>query len=172
MTNWYEVQGKSTQADFWSAPMWEGKPRFGPILLPDGRQVVRVLAAEGTSAIPFPIWFQQHPDGGKRLGDILWSAGLSIKIVSQRFVDRLRELDVHSFQTYDIELWDRRKKHRIEGYVGFIEDQTGEGEIKINPVAGGKVTLSMICTERVLHGLLEAGIDQFDREAFSNFGSK
>ncbi|UBH05375.1 hypothetical protein K8P10_000886 [Leucobacter sp. Psy1] len=154
------IRGKWAQRDLWAAMEWEGQGTTDGDVLPDGTDPSGVVATYGPEAVPFPIWYRQSQySRNQRQGDILWACGLANKLVSRRFADRVFELGVTGCRTYEVELYDRRMRP-IEGYVGFVEDPSGEGELAME--ARDWPTTSMVCSRRVLDGLLEVGIDQFE----------
>lgn len=155
MPDWLGLCGRSGERNLWAGMNWNGPETVG-----DGFDPAMVVAAEGPEAVPFPIWFERVPEcRDERRGDILWPAGRGPKLVSRRFADRVLELGVTGCRTYEVELLDARRRP-IEGYVGFIEDPTGQGEIVMEH--GDLPGFYMLCTPRIVEGLKEAGITDFE----------
>ncbi len=87
-------------------------------------QLDGLIARGRAGEIPFPIRFRRH--GGGQLGDLLWSGGLEPVLVSDRFVDVLRDEGLAGWRLYPIELVDARG-HRVEGYHGLVVDDAASG---------------------------------------------
>lgn len=154
------IWGKWAQRDLWAVLEWEGVDSVEGRVLADGTYPDDLAAKYGADSLPFRTWFRQTPEcRNQRHADILWAGGLATKLVSRRFADRVSELGVTGCRTYEVELYDRRMRP-IEGYVGFLEDRTGKDELTMR--APDWPTFTMVCSRRVLDGLLEVGIDQFE----------
>lgn len=152
------LSGRIATRDVWVTPEWEGRSRFGPWLLPDGRDVVALVAGGDIDDVPFPVWFRPS-NSGRRLGDLLWAGGLSTKLASQRFVDVLVRIGATGYRTYEITFVDRTRRP-IEGYVGIASTGT-DPDLDVSHV-GGSQNSGLQVTRRVLDALLAAGVDGFD----------
>lgn len=159
-TGWFAVQGRYATRDLWVAPEWEGKPKLGPYLLPDGREIPALIVDGLYDELGFPFWFRQvEGSRGQRRGDLLWAGGGESKVVSRRFVDALHDLGVtDDLRLTPVEIRDRRKRPIEADYVALVEP-IGQGEIR-----AGLTTMRnsvLIVSARVLDGLRERGVTDF-----------
>lgn len=153
----------------WAVPTWNG-PRAEPWMLPDppapfeladGRlisaaQEVLQLVEEGRlDEIPFPVWFERQ--SGTRFGDLLWSGGLSILLVSDRFVEVLRAVGADGWRTYPVNFRQRRGQP-VEGFVGLLLDR---GAGSVGPANPLHTDWSIRVSAQVLAALRAAGVTAF-----------
>lgn len=143
--------------DMWVSPEWEGRPHFGPHLLPDGRDIVGLIADGDLDELPFPVSFRPF-NSGKRLGDMLWAGGLATKLVSRRFVKVLEQIGATGYRTYEVTFTDRTR-NPIDGYIG-IASTGSDPELDITHFAGFQNT-GLFVKRHVLDALLAAGVDRF-----------
>lgn len=166
MSEWAEISGDTSTRSLWVSPYWEGKPKLGPFTLEDGRDIIDLIETGKGEELGFPFWFRRTEGSrDKRLGDILWTGGLAIKVVSKRFLDALTDLGVaDGLQTYPATLVDRRGR-AIEGaYYGAVEHLGHEGEIN----AGHDTSrgFSFTVSTRVLEGLRARDVTGFKVNQF------
>jgi len=129
--------------------------------------------------IQFPIVF--HQEEGKRMRDVLDMRSVGFFVISDRMKDVLEENGFTGWNTYPIQLYDK-KKNLISGYSGFTV--TGKGgrvyyplNEAWNPVLGWNPaswegsdffhfenTRHIIITERVMKVLKKHKIDAIDME--------
>jgi hypothetical protein len=141
----------------WAVPEWEGKPAFGPYLLPDGRDITALIADGDIDDLPFPVWFRRSR--GTRHGDLLWAGGLSTKLASRRFVEVLDRIGATGYRTFEITVIDR-KRTSIDGYIG-IASTGSDPELDITHYNGCQNT-GLHVKRHVLDALITAGVDAFD----------
>ncbi|MDF9716315.1 hypothetical protein INN71_15135 [Nocardioides sp. ChNu-153] len=160
---WFSLRGKSAIRDLWVAPEWEGQPKLGPWLLPDGREIPRLIEDGQADELGFPFWFRQvEGSRGRRRGDLLWGGGSRTKVVSRRFVDALGELGVlDDLMTYPAAILDRRRRVIEADYLGLVEP-IGRGEVRAGLTTQRNSMLTV--SARVLEGLRERGVTEFEAE--------
>lgn len=161
---WSLLRAQSETADMWVAPQWDGKPELGPWMTEDGRRVVDVIADGHGESLAFRVWFEQSPESkGTRRGDVLWTGGLPVGIVSDRFVQELDRLDVSGWSTYTVTIVDH-DGHEVEGYHGFVADVTGRSELVSWAWKVGRQMPVYLATDRVADALMAAGVTGLERE--------
>lgn len=162
MTGWRRVQGLSSERDLWVVPEGDSRPEMGYWTTEDGRDVMEVVGAGQADTLAFPVWFEQSPDGGDRRGDMVWTQGAPMTIVSEAFVEGLRTLGVEGWDTYPVDIRGRDGE-AIPGYVGFVPDATGTSEVVVGSWPNTKPFWSLTVTENVCLSLKEMGL-LFDHE--------
>ena len=113
---WYDLEAKSSAQELWAVPKWQGQGDLGPWLLPDGRQILDLIATGDVAELPFPIWFEPY-QSYRHAGDLIWTTA-EIKLASVRFVDVLRSIGATGFQTYAATV-KSKKGEPISGFVGL-----------------------------------------------------
>lgn len=163
-SGWSELSAPSETSDLWVGPEWEGKPELGPWMTGDGQRVVDVIANGHIDTLPYRVWFEQSPDSrGARHGDLLWVGGLPIGIVSDRFIEVLKDLGVTGWSTYMVEIRDAAGDE-ITGYMGFVADVTGDSEVVSWAWKKKRQMPLYLTTDRVADALLAAGVDRLERK--------
>ena len=122
--DWYELEAKSSAKDMWAVVKWEGQGDVGPWLLPDGREILDLVATGDVDELGFPIWFEPY-QSYRNAGDLIWTTAW-IKLASQRFVDVLTSIKATGFQTYDANLRTNTGEP-IPGFVGLGVNSSSEG---------------------------------------------
>lgn len=130
---------------------------------PDGTPLDEVIGNGEPDSLPFAVRLRQQSSTGVRRGDLLWTLGLGIGVVSDRFVDALTDLGVDGWSTYPIAVEDRQGRP-IEGYQGLVADTTGASELVSGAWWEHVQSFSYFVTERVAGVLLRAAVDGFDLE--------
>ncbi|WP_121253106.1 hypothetical protein [Nocardioides ferulae] len=119
---WWSVGPVGASRDLWVHVHGDGKPGRGRWVTPAGRDVLKVLRAEGPPGLDVAVhWVQQRDSRGKRPTAMLWQTDLSgFKLVSTDMVEVLRQHcpDLRTFPDLDIRL---RNGERVSGYVGVLE---------------------------------------------------
>lgn len=165
----YELRAPSATRDLWVSPEWEGKLRFGPYVLPDGRDIIDLVEAGEVDELDFDVWFRQSQGSrGERFGDLLWTGGLAIKIASRRFVDALEELGVASaVRIYPVRMFDRKMKPIEREYFGLAEPTGRDGEIHAaHPTLRNS---ALVVSARVFEGLQVRGVTSYESEPYVPF---
>lgn len=162
MTGWRRVQGLSSEKDLWVVPTGESRPEMGCWTTEDGRDVMEVVGSGQADALTFAVWFEQSPDGGDRRGDMLWTQGAPMSIVSEAFVEGLRTLGVEGWDTYPVDIRGRDGE-AVSGYVGLVPDATGTSEVVVGSWPSTKPFWSLTVTDDVCLSLHEMGL-LFDHE--------
>jgi hypothetical protein len=93
---------------------WIGRTGPADFRLPDGRDEDDLVSVGDFAAAPYALWFEPLL-GGVLMGDMIAAAGAGYKIVSQRLIDTLDELDVVGFLTTPADLRTRAGSP-IRGY--------------------------------------------------------
>lgn len=156
---WYRIVGMSELHDLWIALEWDG-----PDELDDGRWLEREVAFGRGDQYPATWWFrQQESSAAERRADVLWGAVAAFSVVSERFVETLRTLDVTGWSTYPITILDHADVP-IGGYVGFVPPLELGQEVATSGWRDGTPAYDFFVTKRVLDGLHAAGVDLFDVE--------
>lgn len=162
------VMGLDSQNELWVNAEWQDRPELGPWLTSDGRDVIDLVEEHQLDEIGFPIWFERSPysrDRERPRADVLWAGGMAYKLVSETFAKALEELGVTGFSTYEVDFRDR-KGSPIHGYVGLLEDLTGESELTTPHLQEQRRGFSLLTSQRVLDGLHAAGVTRFRYEAY------
>lgn len=156
---WIEIEAPSGTQYFWYYPTSAEQAKYAPWLLDDGRGVIPLLTRGEMDEIPFKVWFVQQEEAyGKRMGDLLWATGPSLKLVSDRFIGALNDMGVTGFKTVPVEIR-TLKQDLVQGYQGFVEDMTDTSEVRsTQPDYPG---WSFLISRRIYDGLLERGVDEF-----------
>jgi hypothetical protein len=165
----YKLSGPWATRDLWVAPEWQGMPRFGPHLLPDGRDILDLIERGDIEELGFDVWFRQvEGSRGQRFGDLLWAGGLATKVVSRRFVDALEDLGVAGHvRTYPVRMFDRKMRPIEKDYVGLVEPTGGDGEIHAaHPTLRNT---GLVVSARVFEGLQERGVTDYRAEPYVPF---
>lgn len=158
---WRMITARNSRRDLWVVATWAGE-KEGYSTLADGQDIGDLVRNGDLDQLPFKIWYERDTTAkGTRRGDLLWGVGNPIFMVSNRFLDAVTELGVAGFKAYDVEVIDRRKGP-IDGYVGFAVDQEGSSELTSYGWPDRFRSLIWIVSDRVLDGLRERGVDQFE----------
>lgn len=163
MSDWWLVTGRSAVRDLWVSLTWPDKPTYGPWLLPDGRDIVDLVATGRLDQLGFRIWYEQM-EGCRaplRRNDVLHCGGLQVKVVSTRFVEALHGLGVTGLSTYEADVV-LRSGESLSGYVGLVEPTDPAAEV--HSYLPGGPSMPLCVSGRVLRGLRERGVDLFDVE--------
>jgi hypothetical protein len=151
--DWYELEAKSSAKELWAVVKWEGQGDVGPWLLPDGREILDLIATGDVDELGFPIWFEPY-QSYRNAGDLIWTTAW-MKLASQRFVDVLTSIKATGFQTYDANL--RSKKGEpIPGFVGLGVNSSSEDTDLSNQYPAP--TFSFRARPRVVQALRTAGV--------------
>lgn len=90
VNGWYRIVGMSEPDDLWIKLETDG-----PEELKDGRWLEREAAFGRGDQYPAKWWFrQQEPSSASRRADVLWGEVAAFAVVSERFVEALRGLNV------------------------------------------------------------------------------
>lgn len=152
----FEISARLTSQYIDVEPFREELP-LAPWELPDPRDVDHLVRSGRAAELPFKVWFAETGIGSKRGGMI--HAGGAHMIVSERFLEVLRRLDVSDFSTYPIDLLDSHG-NPIPGYVGFAVEPDADGDIQAIPAGG----YSFLATARVADALRAARLGLQIRE--------
>lgn len=136
---------------------WIGRSGPADFRLPDGRDEDDLVSSGEFSTAPFALWFEPLL-GGVLMGDMIAAGGAGYKIVSERLVLALDELDVVGFLSTPADLRTRTGRP-IEGYhlIHALPPSVGH---EVRPFLGDlpHVWLFEVST-RVHDGLVRRGID-------------
>lgn len=159
---WYELHAYYGRQFLWATPALDAAGS-GALLTRDARRRFATASRNGElHLLPFTPLFERDPNAstGTKRGDILWSGGLPITLVSRRFAEAIEDLGVTKYDLYDVDFVDFRGG-RIEGYVGFAANLEGTSEVVTGTWHRGWRGMFTIASARVVKGLVERGIDGF-----------
>lgn len=157
---WFKLVGQSSRDDLWLTLEWDG-----PETLADGRDFQHEVAWGRGAELGAPWWFRQsEPSRGTKRGDLPWTGGASAYVVvSERFIAALENLGVEGWSVYPVKVMDRSDVP-IDGYTGFVPDVTGTQELTSYWWRRNHPGATFLVTERVLDGLVSAGVERLDVE--------
>lgn len=162
MTGWRQIQGLSSERDLWVVPQGPTRPELGPWVATDGRRVWDLVATGRASELPFPVWMEQPDAGGDRRGDMLWTQGVPITVVSDDFVKSLKILGVPGWQTFHLDVSDLSGQD-VPGYCGLIPDATGTSNLVSGWWPSSAPTYVLLATDDLCLSLKHMGL-LFDHE--------
>lgn len=136
---------------------WDGRAGTSDFRLPDGRDEDDFVASGDAESAPFPVWFEPVHDGGDR-GDMIATDGSGYKIVSDRLLDALDDLDAAGYLSIPADLRDGEGA-RLPGYHLLHPLPVATGN-EVRPLFGRLAHLWMFeVNGRVKAGLLRRGVD-------------
>lgn len=137
---------------------WIGRTGPADFRLPDGRDEDDFVSGGEFAAAPFALWFEPLL-GGVLMGDMIGANGAGYKIVSERLLDVLDELDVVGFLSSPADLRTRSGRP-IPGFHLLHALPPSRGH-EVRPFLGDltHVWLFEVST-RVHEALEERGIDR------------
>ncbi len=154
-TEWYELEARSSAKDLWAIPKWEGQSELGPWLLPDGRDIIELIATGDVDELGFPIWFEPY-QSYRQAGDLIWTTSW-MKLASERFVEVLRSVGATGFQTYETNLRTKRGE-AIPGFVGLGVNSSSDDTDLSNPYPAP--SFSFRARPHVVDALKSAGVTE------------
>jgi hypothetical protein len=167
LSEWSQIRARSGNKDVWLAVHADSEPEVWgwPWLMPDGRTSVYDFILDWRpEELPFPIWLTPS-NGGRRWGDMLFTRGLSLKVVSTRMIQALEAIDASGYRTFDLDIRDASGA-TAEGYVGFATDPTPESDIQNIYDQDGQNSV-FIAKRRVVEALRQHGASGLDIQPYS-----
>lgn len=162
VSEWFQLQARIKRNYVWLDVNGPGKPKImgEPWYMPDGvTDVWSFITDWRPEELPFPVWLAPS-NGGKTYGDMLWTGGMELKVVSTRFIEALRAAEVTGYRTFDVDVRDHTGSP-VEGYTGFATDPSPGSEIQNFRGQTGQ-NFVFIATQRVVAALHDHGADQLD----------
>lgn len=166
-SGWVRIQARSRRNDVWLGVEGLGKPKISgePWYMPDGvTDVYPFITDWRPEKLPFPVWLAPY-NGGKKYGDMLWTGGMGLKVVSTRFVEALRAADITGYRTFDVDV----RSHTdlpVPEYVGFATDPFPGSDIQ--NICGQTVqNYVFIATQRAVEALRDHRVDQLDISSYT-----
>lgn len=162
--SWYRIGARSSSRFWWVKLECSGgqDPLFFEVA--PGYTIMEAVADGNMHLVPFDVWAKKN-NYGAQLGDIIFSQGAPLKIVSTRFVEALRSVDASGYHTFEIDLRDN-KDQIVSGYVGFALDlkMLNADVQSFNGVQFDAFAVN----SRVLEALKDSGIDGLVIEPLSD----
>ena len=96
VNDWWVLGADHARSHLHVRSAWVGRAGPADFRLPDGSDEDDLIASGDFDAAPFSLWFEPLL-GGVLMGDMIATDGAGYKIVSQRLLDTLDDLDVVGF---------------------------------------------------------------------------
>jgi len=97
-------------------------------LLPDGRDILNLIATGDVNELGFPIWFELC-QAYQRAGDLVWTTAW-MKLASQWFVDLLTAIGVTGFHTSEPDLRSKTGA-ATRGFLGLgVNSSSDETDVR------------------------------------------
>lgn len=155
------LAGEMDRSSLWVDLAWAGKDPDRPFTLPDGREYPEVVAAGQFHQIADQVWLEVTNPG--RAGDMLWSTGMALTVVSRRLADALVELGAADVGIFPVTI--PQQPADQDGYVIVIcHGSDADRPIREFPL-GRRSTPWLDVSTAVLTGLRQRGVGGFGVEA-------
>lgn len=139
----------------WVTPTWGGQPKDQWWTLPNGTDVTEIIAAGNGLSLPAPTL---HVDNTGALRDMLHNSAMVPAVVSDRFVEAIRESNITGLNFVPAPVVPKRGKP-FDGYSLAFLTNADDDDVRAFP--NRLDTALFDVTADTLHALTAAGVDGF-----------
>ncbi|MFD2840995.1 hypothetical protein ACFSYH_10490 [Populibacterium corticicola] len=148
-TGRWVVTAKGSSRQAWLNIAWQGQ---GDAVheLPDGRDLVEVIDANGLATLDFPLWFEVEQSGS--YDDLLWTTLGAYLIVSDKFLEILGGFQDYGYEHRPLEIRRSKGQPPVTGHNLFIATTTDQNA-HLRPFPLRKATSSVDVSIELLTAL-------------------